>query len=153
MVLLDPHQVVTGWTALALLWSALARIPDHVAPGDLAALAFPVVWSWIAIFQLSNFMGWRRCLRPLPQRDHPLDPRCTLWRYRPYTGSAAATGLAVTFFLWGLHHLDYPILRARGAWNPWGYYIDLVVLAIGAGVTAPKPTGPPPPNPCRSILG
>ena len=41
----------------------------------------------------------------------------------------------MTFLLWGLHHLDYPILRARGAWNPWGYYLDLVfVLAIGAGV-------------------
>jgi signal transduction histidine kinase len=37
--------------------------------------------------------------------------------------------------LWGLHHLDYPLLRARGAWNPWGYYLDICfVLALGAGI-------------------
>jgi signal transduction histidine kinase len=37
--------------------------------------------------------------------------------------------------LWGLHHLDYPLLRARGAWNPWGYYLDIgFVLALGAGI-------------------
>jgi hypothetical protein len=30
--------------------------------------------------------------------------------------------LGGAFLLWGLHHLDYPLLRARGAWNPWGYY-------------------------------
>lgn len=43
--------------------------------------------------------------------------------------------LAIVLFGWGLHHLDYPILRARGAWNPWGYYVDiLIVLAMGIGI-------------------
>jgi signal transduction histidine kinase len=43
--------------------------------------------------------------------------------------------LAVSFGLWGLHHLDYPFLRARGAWTPWGYYLDIAfTLAIGAGI-------------------
>jgi len=129
------HQVVTGWTALALLWAALVfayRISWR--PVYAAALAFPVVWSWIAIFRLSNFM-----LAALPAvlflSGTTLWTGAVFWRYRRHTGSVAATGLAVTFLLWGLHHLDYPILRARGAWNPWGYYIDLVfVLAIGAGV-------------------
>ena len=128
------HQVVTGWTALALLWAAMVfayRITWR--PVYLAALAFPVVWSWIAIFRLSNFM-----LAALPAvlflSGTTLWTGAVFWRYRRHTGSAAATGLAVTFLLWGLHHLDYPILRARGAWNPWGYYLDLVfVLAIGAG--------------------
>jgi signal transduction histidine kinase len=38
----------------------------------------------------------------------------------------------------GLHScgrvdLDYPFLRARGAWNPWGYYLDILfVLGVGA---------------------
>ena len=37
--------------------------------------------------------------------------------------------------LWGVHHLDYPFLRARGAWNPWGYYLDiLLTLAVGTGI-------------------
>ena len=65
----------------------------------------------------------------------------TLWtgwvflQYRRRVDSSGATLLAVAFGLWGLHHLDYPFLRARGAWNPWGYYIDiLLMLAVGAGL-------------------
>jgi signal transduction histidine kinase len=65
----------------------------------------------------------------------------TIWtgvvfeRYRRRTGSPAARILAITLLFWGLHHLDYPILRARGAWNPWGYYLDLLfVLAMGGAV-------------------
>src|SRR6185312_10252526 len=39
------------------------------------------------------------------------------------------------FLLWGLHHLDYTFLRARGAWSPWGYYLDILfLLAVGAGI-------------------
>jgi signal transduction histidine kinase len=65
----------------------------------------------------------------------------TLWtgwvffRYRQRVPSSGATLLAVAFGLWGLHHLDYPFLRARGAWAPWGYYLDiLLALAVGAGI-------------------
>ena len=43
--------------------------------------------------------------------------------------------LAGAFLLWGIHHLDYLILRAQGAWNPWGYYLDIFFeLAVGTGV-------------------
>ena len=42
-------------------------------------------------------------------------------RYRMKNPSSGASMLALTFLLWGLHHLDYPILRARGVWTPWGY--------------------------------
>jgi signal transduction histidine kinase len=37
--------------------------------------------------------------------------------------------------LWALHHLDYPFLRARGAWSPWGYYLDtLFAGGMGLGI-------------------
>lgn len=43
--------------------------------------------------------------------------------------------LAITFILWALHHLDYPLLRARGVWTPWGYYLDILfTLGVGAGI-------------------
>ena len=65
----------------------------------------------------------------------------TLWtgwaflQYRRRVVSSGATLLAAAFLLWGLHHLDYPFLRARGAWKPWGYYLDiLLTLAVGAGI-------------------
>ncbi|MEW5918495.1 MAG: sensor histidine kinase, partial [Gemmatimonadota bacterium] len=38
--------------------------------------------------------------------------------------------LAITLALWALHHLDYPFLRARGVWSPWGYYIDIVLVLV-----------------------
>ncbi|HZI73882.1 MAG TPA: GAF domain-containing sensor histidine kinase, partial [Gemmatimonadales bacterium] len=45
------------------------------------------------------------------------------------------TVLSAAFGLWGLHHLDYPFLRARGSWVPWGYYLDIMfALAVGAGI-------------------
>jgi signal transduction histidine kinase len=65
----------------------------------------------------------------------------TLWtgivllRYRRDETRGASTLLGWTFLLWGLHHLDYTFLRARGAWSPWGYYIDILfLLAVGAGI-------------------
>jgi signal transduction histidine kinase len=56
-------------------------------------------------------------------------------QYRRRVASSGAALLAAAFVLWGVHHLDYPFLRARGAWNPWGYYIDiLLTLAVGTGI-------------------
>jgi signal transduction histidine kinase len=56
-------------------------------------------------------------------------------RHRQRHRSAGATVLGVTFLLWAVHHLDYTILRARGVWTPWGYYLDILfTLAVGAGI-------------------
>ncbi len=56
------------------------------------------------------------------------------WRYALRTGSTVAMFVALAFTLWGLHHLDYPFLRARGGWTPWGYFLDIVFeLAVGIG--------------------
>ena len=135
------HQVVTGWTAVALLLAALAWIgrPPSLATHIGLAL-FPPLWSWISIYELDDFF-WASLPAVL------FLSAATLWTgivffthrrralrsgTRPGTG---ATVLATTFFLWGLHHLDYPLLRARGAWNPWGYYLDILfLLGVGAGI-------------------
>jgi signal transduction histidine kinase len=129
------HQVTTGWTALAVLWAALVfsrQVPWKSS--YWALLLFPPVWSWIAIFRLDNFMLAAGVTVVLLSA-------ATLWtgivffQYRRRTGSSAAGILALTLLLWGVHHLDYPILRARGAWNPWGYYLDLLfVLTMGVGI-------------------
>ena len=129
------HQVVTGWTALALLYAAL--VFSQQTPWRwwyLALVLFPPVWSYIAIYRLDHFLlaaGPAVLFLSL----------ATLWtgwvffRYRRKVPSSGATVLAVAFGLWGLHHLDYPFLRARGAWAPWGYYLDtLLALAVGAGI-------------------
>ncbi len=129
------HQVATGWTALALLYGALVFSRGlRWRWWHLALVLFPPAWSYVAIYQLDHFLlaaGPMVLFLSL----------ATLWTgwvffgYRRRVGSSGATLLAVGFGLWGLHHLDYPFLRARGAWNPWGYYIDiLLTLAVGAGI-------------------
>jgi signal transduction histidine kinase len=129
------HQVVTGWTALALLGAALVFSQGlRWRPWYLAVVLFPPVWSYVAIYRLDHFL-WAAGPAVL------FLSLATLWtgwvfdRYRRRVGSSGATLLAVAFVLWGLHHLDYPFLRARGAWAPWGYYLDiLLALAVGTGI-------------------
>jgi signal transduction histidine kinase len=128
------HQVVTGLTGLALLWAALVFSQQlRWRPAYLTAVLFPPLWSYIAIYRMDNFF-----LAAAPAVVFL--SIATLWtgwaflRHHRRVRSVAAFALAVALFLWGLHHLDYPFLRARGAWNPWGYYLDLLfVLAMGAG--------------------
>jgi signal transduction histidine kinase len=128
------HQVVTGWTALALLWAAFVFSQQlRWRRPYFAVILFPPLWSYIAIYRMDNFL-----LAAAPAVAFLSG--ATLWtgwaflRYHQRVRSVAALALAIALFLWGLHHLDYPFLRARGAWNPWGYYLDLLfVLAMGAG--------------------
>lgn len=133
--LLFVHQVLTGWTALALLWSALLFTQEREFRRGYAAVAlFPLVWSYIAIYELRNFFiaAWPAVL---------FLSGATFWtswvflRHHRRVGSPGARLLAMGFFLWGAHHLDYPLLRARGAWNPWGYYIDIALMLVaGIGI-------------------
>ncbi len=129
------HQVVTGLTALALLWAALVFSRQlRWRRAYLLVALFPPVWSLVAIYRLESFM-----LAAAPMVAFLA--LATLWSgwvfldYHRRVGSAGARLLAGAFFLWGAHHLDYPFLRARGAWLPWGYYLDITFeLLVGAGI-------------------
>ena len=129
------HQVVTGWTALALLWAALVFSRGRAWRNVwLMVAAFPVLWSYVAIYRLDDFL-----LAALPAVVFLSG--VTLWtawvffRHHRQVGSSAALFLALTLALWSLHHLDYPFLRAQGIWNPWGYYLDILFeLAMGTGI-------------------
>lgn len=129
------HQVITGWTALALLWTAVVFVrPASWRPWHALLVLFPPVWSWVAIYQLQSFM-----LAAGPAvvflSGATLITGVMFLRYRRRHPSAGATVLASTFILWALHHLDYPLLRARGVWTPWGYYLDILfTLGVGAGI-------------------
>ncbi|MGH7629793.1 MAG: GAF domain-containing sensor histidine kinase [Gemmatimonadales bacterium] len=129
------HQVVTGWTALALLGAALVFSRGFRWRWRYLPIAlFPPLWSYVAIYRIDDF-GW--AAGPAVG----FLSLATLWTgwvflsYHRRVGSSGAALLAGAFGLWGLHHLDYPFLRARGAWTPWGYYLDvLFALAVGAGI-------------------
>lgn len=131
------HQVLTGWTALAILWAAIQFSrprPPSPRSWHLLALAFPPAWSYVAIYQMESFLA-----AALPAVLFL--SLVTAWAGRVFlrhwyrvrgVGSALLSG---SLLLWALHHLDYPFLRARGAWVPWGYYLDIFfLLLVGAGL-------------------
>ncbi len=134
-VLLYWHQVITGWSALALLWTAAVFARQaRWKPRYLVLIAFPPIWSYIAIYRLQNFL-----LAAAPAVAFlsvaTAVTGVVFWRHRRRSNTGGTTVLAVTFLLWAIHHLDYPLLRARGVWTPWGYYLDsLFTLCVGAGI-------------------
>ena len=130
------HQVVTGWTALALLWAALVFSRQlQFKPAYLVALLFPLGWSAIAIFVMRDFF-WAALPAVVFLSFVTFWTAAVFYRHWERTRVRGARFLAVALFLWALHHLDYPFLRARGAWNPWGYYLDIVfLLCTGVGLT------------------
>ncbi|MCC7051723.1 MAG: hypothetical protein IT355_00560 [Gemmatimonadaceae bacterium] len=129
------HQVLTGWTALGFLAAGLSFSRGLKVTPWLGVLAlFPVVWSYVAIFVLDSFT-----LAVVPAiaflSAATLTTGVSFARHARRTGSPGAWTLAVAFTLWAVHHLDYPMLRARGAWVPWGYYLDILfILAVVAGI-------------------
>ena len=129
------HQVTTGWTALALLWAALVFLRQPRArPAYLLLALFPLLWSYIAIYVLDHFL-WAALPAVLFLSGATAWTGWVFWRHHRITGSTGAKLLAVSFALWGLHHLDYPFLRAQGAWTPWGYYLDISFeLLVAAGL-------------------
>lgn len=129
------HQVVTGWTALSLLWASLVFSRQlRFRWAYMLVLLFPPAWSYVAIYRLDNFFlaaGPAVLFLSL----------VTLWTgwillaYWRRARTAGALILGISMLAWGLHHLDYPFLRRMGAWFPWGYYLDIMfVLATATGM-------------------
>lgn len=129
------HQVTTGWTALVLLWAAIVFLRQPPArPWYLLVALFPPLWSFVAIYNLDSFI-----LAALPAvlflSAATAWTGWVFWRHNKQVSSSGARLLAASFALWGIHHLDYPFLRAQGAWTPWGYYLDICFeLLVGAGL-------------------
>ncbi|MEP7381585.1 MAG: hypothetical protein ABI910_07855, partial [Gemmatimonadota bacterium] len=130
------HQVVTGWTAIALLWSALVFSRQlQFRRRYLLAMLFPLAWSYIAIYVMQDFF-WAALPAVLFLSFVTVWTGAVFWRHWQRTRVNGARFLAVALFLWAIHHLDYPFLRARGAWSPWGYYLDIAfLLATATGLT------------------
>jgi signal transduction histidine kinase len=98
-------------------------------------LLFPLVWSYIAIYVLDNFL-WAALPAVLFLSGVTAWTGWIFFDYWRRVRSPGAGFLAGALLLWAVHHLDYPFLRAQGAWAPWGYYIDvLLLLSTICGVT------------------
>jgi signal transduction histidine kinase len=129
------HQVATGLTALALLWAALVFSRQLAWRWRyLPIVLFPVVWSYVAVYQLDNFL-----LAAGPAvlflSGATFWTGFVFWRHQRLVGGTGVMVLGWALMLWGINHLNYPFLRARGALNPWSYYLDILFeLSIGVGI-------------------
>ena len=129
------HQVTTGWTAVGFLVAALvfARRRGPAVPLVTLGLAFPLIWSWVAIYRLDHFL-WAAAPAVAFLSGATLWTGAVFYRHHRRGSSRAALLLSGVFVLWAIHHLDYPFLRAQGIWNPWGYYVDVaftLTTAVG----------------------
>ncbi|HEX7024067.1 MAG TPA: sensor histidine kinase [Gemmatimonadales bacterium] len=129
------HQVATGVSALLLLWAALQfSRGTPFRRRYLWALPVVVLWSWFAVFLLHDF-AVAGLSSAVALSAVTLWTGWVFWRYQRQTGSHSARALAWTFLLWGLHHLDYPLLRPLGSGVLVGAMVDVVfIVAAAAGM-------------------
>jgi signal transduction histidine kinase len=126
------HQVATGLTALLLLWAALQFV-RHVRwrRRFLVLPLLVVVWSAVAIYGLRD-MRVAGTSAAVMLSGVTLWTGMVFWKHRSKSPSTGSTVLAVTFTLWGLHHLDYPLLRAFGNGLLFGVFADVLFIVAAA---------------------
>ena len=131
------HQVLSGLSALLLLWAAIQFATGARWRGSLALLGvLPVVWAWTAIFFIGDpaiaGIGSVALLATVTLLN-----AAVFWRHLRRRPSVGARVLAWVFTLWGLHHLDYPLLRAMGSAVLYGVLADvLCMMGVAVGVLA-----------------
>lgn len=127
-VWLFAHQATTGISALLLLWAALqfsrgARWRRRYLWLGVAAIA----WAWLAIFVIRD-MRTAGLSAAVLLAGVTLWTGVVFWRQRRHGDAPGATALAWTFTLWGLHHLDYPLLRPLGTGVLYGVFADVLFI-------------------------
>ena len=126
------HQAVTGLMALLLLLAALQfsrGLRWRARYAGLGVLA--IAWAACAIYGIRS-MAVAGVSSVLVLSAVTLWTGVVFWRHRRIAQSHGTTLLAVTFTLWGLHHLDYPLLRPLGSGVLWGVFADVIFIMMAA---------------------
>ena len=134
-VWLFTHQAMTWLSALLLLVAAL-QLSGNFRWRGWYVIAVPIVvsWSWISIYVIDS-MVIAGISSVLLLASVTIVTGIVLWRDRNRVPGGGARVLAWSFILWGLHHLDYPLLRSFGAAVLYGVFVDVIFLfAIGLGM-------------------
>ena len=123
------HEAVTWMSSLLLLFAAL-QFSRGLAwrPAYLWFGAASVVWAGIAIFGIHS-MAVAGITSVVMLAGVTLWTGQVFWKHRKVAQSGGATLLAVTFTLWGLHRLDYPLLRPLGTGVLFGVFADVLLIA------------------------
>lgn len=129
------HQVMTGLSALLMLVAAL-QLSGSFKWKTWHAAAVPIViaWAWVSIFVIDS-MVIAGVSSVVMLTSVTVWTGVLLWRQRDRVPGGGGKVLAWSFILWGLHHLDYPLLRSFGAAVLYGVFVDVIFLfAIGLGM-------------------
>jgi signal transduction histidine kinase len=131
-VWLFAHQAATGLTVLFLLLAALQFARGLVwRRRYLGLFALVIGWSAFAIFTLKD-MRVAGISAAVMLSVVTLWTGMVFWNYRRRSPSSGSTLLAFTFTLWGLHHLDYPLLRPLGNGVLYGVFADVIFIVAAA---------------------
>jgi signal transduction histidine kinase len=122
------HQAATGITALLLLWAALVFARGMRWRRRYLWLgAVVIAWAYLAIFQIRD-MRAAGLSSAIALATVTFGTGVVFWRHRRTGDPLGSTVLAWTFLLWGLHHLDYPLLRALGSGILYGVFADILFI-------------------------
>jgi signal transduction histidine kinase len=126
------HQVVTLWSGLLLLWAAL-QFAAHVRwrTWMLAVPLLAVAWAWYGVFVIHS-MATAGLSSALLLSAVTFGTGFVFLRLDRHEPSVGARLLAWGFLLWGVHHLDYPLLRAQGSGVLIGVFMDVTLLILVA---------------------
>lgn len=135
LVFLFLHQAATNISALLLLAAALQLSRGFVLrPRHAAAVPAAIGWAWFSIYGIESMLVAGISATVLLS-GVTIWTGVIFWRERARMSRGAALVLASAFVLWGLHHLDYPLLRGFGAAVLYGVFADVLFLfAIGLGL-------------------
>ena len=129
------HQAMTGLSALLLLVAALQLAGTFKwKPWYAVSVPLIILWSWVSIYTIDS-MVVAGVSTVLMLASVTIWTGILLWRDRNRVPGGGATVLAWSFILWGLHHLDYPLVRSFGAGVLYGVFVDVIFLfSIGFGM-------------------
>ncbi len=129
------HQAATIISALLLLAAALQLSRGFaLRPWHIVFVPLAIGWAAFTIYGLDS-MAVAGATTSVLLASVTIGTGVIFWRSRQRLSSRAAPMLAWTFMLWGVHHLDYPVLRGFGASVLYGVFADVLFLfAIGLGM-------------------
>lgn len=127
------HQAATGVTILLMLAAAL-DLAQGFRLKRWHAIFVPasVLWAWVTIFSIDSMLVAGVSATAL-MASITVATGLIIRRARARVTSRSSV-LGWAFIFWGIHHLDYPLLRSFGSAVLYGVFADVLFLfAIGLG--------------------